>query len=137
VPRRGGKAWLFVLIALLGVTVITFVLGTVLFVDRTLPPYDGAHDFLSDVTHLRDSAATARLCAADRENGEGAISKIRSTFGQRGRILVNPLQVDRAGDHALVKYSVDLAGTDRTPSYDLPMRKEGGDWLACPLSGED
>jgi hypothetical protein len=136
VPRRGGRTWLFLLIALLSVTVIMVIVGSVLFAGRTLPPYNGAHDFLSDLTHLRDNAAEARLCTADRDNGERAVSAIRATFGRGGKILVNPFDVDRTGNHALVSYSVDVAGTDRTPSYDLPMREEGGRWLACPLSGE-
>lgn len=136
VPRRGGKAWLFLLIALLGVTVITVILGTVLFVDRTLPPYNGAHDFLSALIHGRQSEARARLCTPDRESfTERALSSVSSKF-DGGKILVNPFDVDRTGNHALVSFSVDLPGTSRSPSYDLPMREEGGRWLACPLSGE-
>lgn len=135
VPRRGRKRWLVVLIALLGLTVLMVILGSILFVDRTLPPYHGAHDFLSDVIHGRGNAARARLCSADRENAERALNAVSSTF-QGGKILVNPFDVDRTDDHALVSYSVDLPGTSRSPSYDLPMRKEGGRWLACPLSGE-
>jgi hypothetical protein len=135
VPRRGGRKWLVVLIALVGATVLMVIAGTALFVGRTLPPYHGAHDFLSDVIHGRASAARVRLCAADRQNAERALNKVARTF-EGGTILVNPLDVDRTDDHATVRYSVDLPGTNRSLSYDLPMREEAGRWLACPLSGE-
>ena len=69
------------LVAVLGLTVAAAVAGTVLFVDRTLPPYNAAHSFINDVIHGRTSAAAARLCAADREHTQDAIDAVRNTFG--------------------------------------------------------
>ncbi len=114
-------------------TILLFVLaGTVLFVDRSLPPYQGAYDFLDDVTAGREQAAVARLCAADRSDPQSAFDALSRRIDFGDKITVNALSVDRDGDRATVEVRVDPGGSSSARSFDLPMREEGGDWKACP-----
>jgi hypothetical protein len=137
VPRRGRKRWLVVLIAVLSVTVLMVIVGSILFADRSLPPYNAARDFINDVYNGHGNAATARLCGADSERSERAISLVKFSFeSTTNKPFVNPLSVDRTGNGATVEYTVDRRGTASSLSYELPLRQEGGDWLACPLSGQ-
>lgn len=132
-PQPRSRRWVVVLVAALALTVGAAIAGTVLFVDRTLPPYNAAHDFVRDVIQGRTSTAAARLCSADREHSQDAIDTVRSTFGfGSATVTVNVLTVDRNGDRATVDYNV----TPRAPTtYHLQMRLEGGSWKACPGSG--
>lgn len=123
------------LAALLGVGILAAIAGTVLFVDRTVPPYDAAKDFLHDLGEGRRSKAVSQLCSADRESSEAAISEVTQTFQNGRRILVNPLTVDRTDDRATVEYSIEVRGDDENPEFELLMREENGTWRACPLSG--
>jgi hypothetical protein len=124
---------LVVLIAALAVILAAVIGGTVLFIDRTLPPYQGAKDFLDAIVHGRRSAAEARLCSADREHAESAIENVRKTFGdRRAKIVVNPLSVDRSGERAIVEYTVDASGTRFDHTFKLEVRHENGEWKACP-----
>ena len=133
-PKPRSLRWVVVLVAALALTVGAAIAGTVLFVDRTLPPYNAAHEFVRDVIHGRTSAAAARLCAADREHSQDAIDTVRSSFGfDATTITVNVLAVDRDGDRATVDYDVDIPHDPTT--YHLQMRQEGGAWKACPGSG--
>ena len=133
-PQPRSRRWVVVLVAVLALTVAAAVAGTVLFVDRTLPPYNAAHDFITDVIHDRTSSATARLCASDRENAQRAIESVRNTFGLGvTTITVNVLSVDRTDDRATVDYDVSTPNAPTT--YHLEMRKEGGSWKACPGVG--
>jgi hypothetical protein len=114
-------------------TILGFaVAGTVLFVDRTLPPYQGAYDFMSDVTDGNQQAATAGLCAADRNRPESAFGALSRKINVGDTVSVNALDVDRDGDRAAVDIIVDPSGTGPSRSFGLPMRLERGDWKACP-----
>jgi hypothetical protein len=110
------------------------IAGTALFATRTLPPYQGANDFLDDVTAGHEQDAIDRLCAADRDDPEAAFSELDRRIGFGTTVTANFLGVDRDGERAIVEYQVDLPGTGTATgkSYDLPMREEGGDWKACP-----
>jgi len=131
-----SRRWLWVLLSVCGLILVIAIAGTVLFVTRTLPPYNGAHDFVSDVIHNRPNAAAAKLCDEDRGDAESALRAIRQKLGfQSGSVSVNPFTVEREGDRATVEYSIDYTHSDRNPTFDLHMRLEHGDWLACPLSG--
>ena len=130
--RRRRMAWIVVLVAVLGLIVISAVAGTVLFVDRTLPPLEAATDFLDDLAKGRAVRAADQLCANDRDDAVSALRLITRNFPGGEEITTNPLTVDREGDRATVEYTINArgSGTDRT--YDLGMRLEGGDWRACP-----
>ncbi len=116
-----------------GILIVTAVLaGTVLFVDRSLPPYQGAYDFLDDVTAGRGQASFDRLCASDRDDPETAIAALNRRIEFGDEVTVNALSVDRDGDRATVEVIIDPGGSADTRHFDLPMREEGGDWKACP-----
>ena len=128
--RRGGRKWLVVLVALLSVTVIMVIVGSVLFANRTLPPYHGAHDFLSDVIHGRASEAGARLCAADRENPERALSKVSSTFdGERSSSTHSTLTA-RAITRSSATRSICPGPADRRRTTFRCAKKAGTGWHA-------
>jgi hypothetical protein len=136
VPRR-GRGWVVVLVAALTVITLSAIVGTVLFVDRTEPPYDAAHDFLAVVLRFPTAAvASSQLCAGDSDDPEGAVAAIERTFAVNGRatVSVNALGVDRSDDVATVKYSVDPT-IGATHTYKLSMREENGTWRACPGDG--
>ncbi|MCJ7438169.1 MAG: hypothetical protein MUP97_10450 [Acidimicrobiia bacterium] len=130
-PRK-RRGWIAALVLALGTIAAFGIAGTALFATRTLPPYQGAYDFLDDVTAGREQDAIDRLCAADRDDPEAAFSELGRRIGFGTTLTVNFLSVDRDGDHATVEYQVDPPGTAAAKSYDLPMREEGGDWKACP-----
>ena len=132
-PRK-RRGWIVALVLALGTIAAFGIAGTALFATRTLPPYQGAYDFLDDVTAGRERDAIERLCAADRDDPEAAFSELGRRIGFGTTVTVNFLGVDRDGERAIVEYQVDLPGSGTTTgkSYDLPMREEGGDWKACP-----
>jgi hypothetical protein len=123
---------LVVLISVLAAIVLIAATGTALFVDRTLPPYDGAHDFLDDVVHGRATSATDRLCADDRDDPERALALVVRNFAGGETVSVNALGVDRSGDEATVEYSISRRDGGSARSFTLPVRLEDGDWRACP-----
>jgi hypothetical protein len=135
--RRRGRGWVVVLVVALTVIAVALIAGTVLFIDRTVPPYDAARDFLHDV--IRGRPVSGQLCADDRKNAEGAVARVDDTFNSSSsfggaKISVNSLGVDRSDDTATVKYAVDPS-VGSTHTFKLPMREEGGDWKACPSDG--
>jgi hypothetical protein len=130
-PRK-RRGWIVALVLTLGSIVAFGIAGTALFATRTLPPYQGAYDFLDDVTAGHEQDAIDRLCAADSDDPEAAFSELGSRIGFGSTVTVNFLSVDRDGNRATVEYLVDPSGPEVGTSYDLPMREEGGDWLACP-----
>lgn len=128
-----------VLVTALSIILVAVIAGTVLFVDRTLPPYDVAHEFIiDDLIERRFDDAARLLCDADQEDAESAIEEVLQVPSGdfNGRLLysVNPLTVDRSGQVATVEYSVD-PGAGPTRTYELPMREENGEWRVCPSDG--
>jgi len=120
------------LVLALGTIAAFGITGTVLFATRTLPPYQGAYDFLGDLTAGHEQAAIDRLCAADRGDPQAVFSDLARRIGVGDTVTVNFLSVDRDGARATVEYAVDPSGPEVAKSYDLPMREEGGHWKACP-----
>jgi hypothetical protein len=123
---------LFVLIGALVAIVAAAVIGTVLFVDNTLPPLDSANDFLNDLADARFQSAVDRLCVADRATPQDALTSVTRHFPGHNRVSVNPLDVDRDGDYATVGYTVSARASGPSDSYELPMVYEGGEWRPCP-----
>ena len=129
--RKRGKGWLVVLVVVLGTVLALAIAGTVLFVTRTLPPYNGANDFLTDVAHHRDGAAAGRLCGADT-GGTDAIQRIRDRLGGHiSTITTNPFGVDRAGSTARVDFSVSYDNGRSSRSFSILIVDENGTWKAC------
>ena len=129
-PRR-RRRWLVVLLSVLGFTLACLIAGTVLFVTRTLPPYNGAKDFLNDLNHGNTDAATGRLCSADSNDPSTAISDVNANFSDGKSFSVNPFDVNRTGDSALVGYTV-TRHDGSTHTYHLEVVDESGSWKACP-----
>jgi hypothetical protein len=118
----------------LGLIVGLAIPGTVLFVTRTLPPYNGAKDFLHDVAQREQGSATGRLCAADRANAIASIQEIDRSIDRADAktLSANPLGVDRSGNAATVDFTVTYSGGRVDRTFHLPMTLEGGSWKACP-----
>jgi len=131
-PPRKRRGWLIVLVSVLGVIVVTAVLGTVFFVTATLPPFSTANDFVNDLASAKFRSAASQLCAADRDNADRALSIVTRHFPGNDQVTVNPLTVDRDGNRATVEYTVSADRSNRSRTYELPLREEHGDWLACP-----
>jgi hypothetical protein len=132
-PRaKRGKGWLVVLLVALGGILAMAIAGTVLFATRTVPPYNGADDFLSAVKRGDDTAAQNDLCSADTGDSQHAIQIVRDTMSGASGVSANAFGVDRSDDTARVDFSV-TSGSTTSQSYVLPMVKEGGSWKACPL----
>ena len=130
--RKRGKGWLVVLIVALGAILAMAIAGTVLFGTRTLPPYNGADDFLSAVKRGDDNAATNRLCSADRGDSQRALQVVHDAVDNANTVTVSPLGVDRSGDTARVDFTVTYNGSRSSRSFVLPMVKENGSWKGCP-----
>jgi hypothetical protein len=136
-PLRRSKVWLYVLLAICGVTLSAVIAGTILFVDRTAPPYDAARDFFGDLVHNRRAEAAARLCERDRPNAEAILARlVRQFFGEDG-LVVNALSVDRDGARATVEYAIDTNPGDGVDNvtHELLVVEEDGDWRVCPGQG--
>jgi hypothetical protein len=136
VKRR--KTWLVVLLSVIGLGVVVAIAGTVLFVDRTLPPFDAANDFLDDLADSRVDRAAAQLCSSDREDAEDAIGEVTRRFPGGDELFVNPLGVDREGSRAWVEFTITVGDDDDSDddrSYRLPLRQENGEWRPCPGDG--
>jgi len=135
VKRR--KTWLVVLLSVIGLGVVVAIAGTVLFIDRTVPPFDAANDFLDDLADRRVDQAADQLCASDRESPEQAIGEVTRRFPGGDQLFVNPLGVDRDGDRAWVEFTITARSDDDDDdrSYRLPLRQEDGDWRPCPGDG--
>jgi hypothetical protein len=136
-PVRRSKAWLFVLLAVVGVTLTAVIAGTILFVDRSAPPYNSARDFFDDLVRNRRAEATALLCARDRPNAEAVLARLVRQFSGKDGLVVNALSVDRDGSRATVGYNIDVNPGDGVDhiSRDLLMVEEDGEWRACPGTG--
>jgi flagellar basal body-associated protein FliL len=130
-PKPRGRAWLVVLLIVLGLIVAMAAGGTVLFATRTLPPFNGAHDFLEDVRTDRPSAS--HVCAA--QTPDQAVRQERDqiqSFGDPKTITVNALGVDRTGNTATVDFTVTYRGGGASHSFSLTVVDENGTWKACP-----
>jgi len=130
-PRK-RRGWIIVLVSVLGVIVLTAVLGTVFFVTATLPPFSAANDFVNDLAGAKFRSAASQLCAADQDNADRALSIVTRHFPGNDQVTVNALSVDRDGNRATVEYTVSDHQSNRNHTYELPLREEHGDWLACP-----
>ncbi len=130
--RRRGKGWIVALVLALGLILAMAIAGTVLFITRTLPPYNGAHDFLADIQHGNDDAAAGRLCSS--ESGDAsAVQRVHDRLGGDIKsITTNPLGVDRSGGTARVDFSVTYNNGRSSRSFSIPVVDEGGTWKACP-----
>jgi hypothetical protein len=133
VERRRGRTWLVLLIVIVGLVFTAGILGTVLFVDRSLPPYEAASDFIDDIDDRDFTAAFDRLCAADTES---QVETLRSLFSGilqgSDKLTTNPLSVDRTDDRATVDFTVSYGDGDDDRTYELHVREEDGEWRPCP-----
>jgi hypothetical protein len=103
----------------------------VLFVVKIKPPIDAANDFLADVEDRDFDQAFDRLCAADQDALTPETVETLFGFGQVADDYdVNPLGVDIDGSRATVDFDSDGVGDD-FDYYELPLRKEDGDWHVC------
>jgi len=136
-PAKRRKTWLIVLLSVIGLGIVVAIAGTVLFVDRTLPPFDAANAFLDDLADSRVDQAADQLCSSDRERPEEAISQVTRRFPGGDELFVNPLGVDRDGSRAWVEFTITARNgdDDHDRSYRLPLRQEDGDWRPCPGDG--
>ena len=131
--RRRGKGWLVALLVVLGAILAMAVAGTVLFITRTLPPYNAANRFLTDMAHRNDGAAAGRLCAVDSAQSDPTIQRVRDRLGSNSKtISVNPFGVDRSGNTARVEFSVSYSDGTSTKNFRIEVVDENGTWKACP-----
>ncbi len=133
--KRRGHGWLVLLLVVIGLIVTMGIAGTILFVDRTLPPYRAANDFVGNVMHDQPAAAAHNLCSADAASPEATIRRVRRIVSRHGTfhtMSVNPLGVDRTGDEAKVDFTVSYEHGVSSQTYSLAVIKEDGDWKACP-----
>jgi len=132
-PRPRGRGWLVVLLAVLGLVVAMAGAGTVLFVTRTLPPYNAARHFLDDVSSNRVNGS--HLCAARADNPGQALQDVRQrleSFGNIRDVSANALGVDRTDDTARVKFDVTYTGGRSSRTFSILVVDEHGTWKACP-----
>jgi hypothetical protein len=110
------------------------VAGTVLFVTRTLPPYNGAKNFLNDVAQRQQTGAEGRLCAGDATHPLVTLQGVNRSIDRADAktLSANPLGVDRSGSTATVNFTVTYNGGKANQTFGLPMTLEGGSWKACP-----
>jgi hypothetical protein len=123
------------MIGVLTLIILSIIAGTVIFFQRSYPPYDAANKFIERIDDRNFDAAYRQLCAADKGDTIGSAERLRGLFsnllqGSRG-LTTNPLSVDRDGNRAKVDFSVDYGGRD-DKQYTLFMREENGDWKPCP-----
>jgi len=132
--RRHRRRWMVVLLSMLALIVVLAGAGTVLFVTRTLPVYNGAKDFLDDVAQRNESAAAGRLCSADADTPHETLNGVNQTIDDSNAksISANPLGVHRTGDTATVSFTVTYNGGRGDETFKLPMVLEDGHWRACP-----
>jgi hypothetical protein len=123
-----------ILLVSLGVIVALAIAGTVLFVTRTLPPYNGAKDFLNDVAQRQQTSAAGRLCALDAAHPIITLQDVDQSIDRADAktLSANPLGVDRSGSTATVNFTVTYNGGKAGQTFALPMALEGGSWKACP-----
>lgn len=131
-PRKPrGRAWLVVLLIVLGLIVAMAAGGTVLFASRTLPPYNGARHFLDDVRN--DQPNPSHVCSADTP--DQAVRQVRDrlqSFGDVNTIAPNAFGVDRTDNTAKVDFTVTYHGGRSSRSFSLLVVDESGTWKACP-----
>jgi hypothetical protein len=130
-PARRRRRWPWVLGGLLALIVVLGTTGTVLFVEKIKPPIDATNDFLADVENGNFERAFDQLCARDHDVFDA--EELGLLFGFGGGILdgfeVNPFDVHVDGDRARVSF--DAEGSDGDDYFELPLRKEGGEWRPC------
>jgi flagellar basal body-associated protein FliL len=130
-PKPRGRAWLVVLLIVLGLIVAMAAAGTVLFASRTLPPYNGARHFLDDVRN--DQPSASHVCSAD--TADQAVRQVRDrldSFGDVNTITANAFGVDRTDNTAKVDFTVTYHGGRSSRSFSLLVVDESGTWKACP-----
>lgn len=131
-PRR-RRRWPWVLGALLGAIVLLTVTGIVLFVQKIKPPIDAANEFLAAIEASDFEDAHSQLCDADRRDTDAVdLEDFLPIYFGPGFVSdyeVNPFDVDVDGNRATVGFDAD--GLDDDEKYELPLRKEGGDWRPC------
>jgi hypothetical protein len=118
---------------IIGLIVVLWVAGGVLFATRTLPPYQAASDFVDDLADNKFQAAADRLCDADSDDPDAAITSVTRRFVARDNVAVNPFGVDRDGSTATVDYTVSTDDGDiEDDTFELRVIEEDGDWKPCP-----
>ncbi|HEX6312215.1 MAG TPA: hypothetical protein VF152_11390 [Acidimicrobiia bacterium] len=119
--------------ALLAVILALGITGTTLFVTKIKPPIDSANEFLAAVDDGRFESAFAQLCSADRRDTSPAdLEAFLAVFYGRELVSgyqVNPFDVDIDGDSATVGFDADSLDDDE--KFELPLRKESGEWRPC------
>jgi len=111
------------LIVALGVT------GTVLYVTNVKPVIDAANAVFDDVEEGDDEQAFARLCAEDRDRFTPG--EIGAALGRFEDASVDPFSVDISGDDATVEFDASVSPDPDTDTFELGLRREGGDWRPC------
>lgn len=133
-PRK--RRWLPVFLIIMGGLVVMWIAAGVLFATTTLPPYNAADDFVTDLANNRFQAAADQLCDADQNDPDAAIGTVTRHFRDRDNYFVNPFGVDRDGDVAWVDYSLSNEDTpdndDDRVTFSLRVVDEDGEWKPCP-----
>jgi hypothetical protein len=111
---------------------ILITIAIVLFVVKIKPPIDAANDFLEDVEDGDYDEAFDRLCAADQERGTPDDLQTPIDFSELAEdySVDNIFGVDIDGSRATVEFDSDAVG-DGFDYFELPLRKEDGDWHVC------
>jgi hypothetical protein len=126
-PRR-RRRWPWVLGGVLGAIAILAISGTVLFVQKVKPPIDATNDFLDEVEDGNLDAAIDMLCAEDQGNIDED-DLFLGALATSDDLEVNWFGVDVDGDRATVDLTSDEFDDDTV--FELPLRKEDGDWRPC------
>ncbi|HUF84637.1 MAG TPA: hypothetical protein VMQ81_08620 [Acidimicrobiia bacterium] len=115
--------------AVLGAIVILAISGTVLFIQKIKPPIDAANEFLAAIEADEFDAAFDGLCSADQDAFTADELEVLFGLGFLDDYSVNPFDVDVDGDRAKVSFNAEGTGDD--DYFEVPVRKEDGDWRVC------
>lgn len=126
---RRRRRWPWVLGALLAAIVVLGVTGTVLFVQKIKPPIDAANTFLGDLEDRDFERAFDQMCSRDQDVFDADDLGALFGVGFLDDYEINPFDVDVDGDRARVSF--DAEGTGDDDYFELPLRKEDGDWRPC------
>ena len=128
---RRRRRWPWVLGGVLALVVILIAVGITLFTVKIKPPIDAANDFLEEIEERNFEQAFDQLCSADQNELSAEVLESAFAFGQiADDYNVNFFGVDIDGDRATVDFDSDAVGDD-FDYYELPLRKEDGDWRVC------
>jgi hypothetical protein len=115
----------------LGLIVILLVGGIVLFVTKLKPPIDAANAFLEEIDDRDFRGAIDEMCSADQDSFTTEDLQLVFAFGRLAEdYSVNFFGVDVDGSTATVDFDSDAVDGD-FDYYELPLRKEDGDWHVC------